>query len=247
MIEKVTTLDGLEVTLEQLRARAAANYRGMQLSWYGFARDVAIISKTKAHLNYGYKTFKEFCLNEYQTLEYISIVKFVKIVQKFGKSIEDRLKKEPNLTLPAYQALYELAAAEKDLEPTAVTKLKQELLDKIISYRQMRDKVKILLKKKETGETAEEEGKEIAVFEAKIKEKKIEDDIYILSLDVLIEEAREMMAQVMSLKPLLSEILKKLEKGGVSDSTIKFGNDLELFVTRMNADVNDFLNSLEEI
>jgi hypothetical protein len=56
-----------------------------------------------------------------------------------------------------------------------------------------------------------------------------------------------MMAQVMSLKPLLSEILKKLEKGGVSDSTIKFGNDLELFVTRMNADVNDFLNSLEEI
>jgi hypothetical protein len=138
-IKKSTKEEGSELV-----DLAKKHYGDMARCWWEFAKTMALIKETKAYESKGYNSFKDWCLNEYPSLNEKVLLKLSLIVNEWFDVIEARLKKDRNFVLPSYETCYRLAAAARsdDLPEEDISKLKKEVLDEKLSFHGLIEKIK---------------------------------------------------------------------------------------------------------
>ena len=137
---------------------ARVHYSNMQKSWWNFANAIYEIYVSKVFLEAGFATFKDFCLQEYPSANYTTVVKFLKIVENIGPQIESKIKKDKDYHIPAYEACYILTTLRDDrIEKEEITKLKKATLESSISLLALQERLKTLVKTKAANRTREEE------------------------------------------------------------------------------------------
>jgi len=243
--EVETTTMETDLTYEQLREAAKNSYNKMKKSWFSFARAIAVIHETEAWKDYGYDSFKEFVMNEYRDMNYMTIVKFIKIVEAYGKEIEARLKKDPDADIAAYESFYALSSAAKNLSKTDVTRLKKQLVDANVTYKKIREEINSKIKDtvKEIKEKKEEE---VTVFDS-VAEATVPLSAVPDLKDTPTEKDVEEAEDIPGLVALSTTALKTLTAGldaitkageiDLDNTLIELGNDLE----GLKDNINSFL------
>ena len=136
-----------EEGIAALLSSAKEHYSSLQRSWFDFAKTIHAIHAGKDLLtDAGYDSFKQYVEREFPQVPYVTIVKFVKIVDSWGKSIDSKIEKDPEFILPAYDSCYRVIVAEKkpDIPKEEISWLKKKVLGGEISFLSLYDKLKEL-------------------------------------------------------------------------------------------------------
>lgn len=128
---------------EHLLREAKVNFKQMQRGWWSFARSIHDIKKEKAYEMAGYESFRDYCEKEFPTMNYVTLFKYVAIVEYWQDTIETKMAKDPNFTLPAYETCYSISTLQLDkVSKDNVNKLKKQVIDSKITYSSLREKIK---------------------------------------------------------------------------------------------------------
>ena len=117
---------------KQLLRVARTEYKNMTRAWYAFAKIIFEVKKTEAFKVSGHKNFRQYCLKEFPTTNYKTMIKFVKIIEILGPEIENKAK-QTKYQLPSYEACYQLINIPKPSDDT-----REKVLTSAISYRDLR-------------------------------------------------------------------------------------------------------------
>ncbi len=133
----------VKIELNPAIDEARRQYGNMQRSWWGFAVAIHEISTSRAFIDAGFDNFKEFCVEEYPSTNYSTMLKFVSVVSCFQDAIEDSLEEDPDFLVPSYEACYTVSTLYgKDLPNKEVSTLFNDVLESRVSYTMLRAKIK---------------------------------------------------------------------------------------------------------
>lgn len=147
-MEKITEpklIEAWKKTSVDLMQEAKTNYRQMQRGWWFFAKSIYDIKKSKAYEASGYENFKQYCEKEYPGVAYTTMFKYASIVKDWQKTIDLKLSKNPNFSLPAYETCYSVSALSSDKVPEEeINKLKRQVIEARIPFAEVRKRIKAL-------------------------------------------------------------------------------------------------------
>lgn len=266
IVPKKEAADAMKV-IEQARQ----NFGSMQRSWYDFAKSVYMIRESEFYKKAGVaSTFQEYVEIEFPTVSLSTMSRFMVIVEKWGESIESRLKKDENYILPAYDSCYHLASKESRIPKEDFSKLKKAVLDNKMSVSRLLDNIKEYIKKhkdkveKEVSasyDSIEEQltkdiQGELDVEEAEFIGDDEDDDFgtHISSSDVDFDDEEEeededtdtsvesLLAKVQFLNDALPEIRSQVRSNNITKKLIKLADELNTLYSH----IDEFLNKMEE-
>lgn len=138
-LEKAVELEG-----KALVDLSKKSYQMMARGWWEFAKAITLTDARKAWEVVGFKTFKDFCEENYPSVAYVTLVKYTHIVDEFYEIFEAKLKKDDKYKLPAYEACYMLTASKDKIEEEEFSKMKKELVEEKVSVATFTDRIKAL-------------------------------------------------------------------------------------------------------
>jgi hypothetical protein len=246
---------------KDLRESAKKYYVEMQKSWFLFAKTIKAIRDTDTYKAFEFTTFKDFCVREYPSMHYSTIVKTIRVVEELGGVLEGKLKENPDYQLPAYESCYQLITVEDKIPKPDFVKLRKDIIEGKLSYSTLRDRLKEIISK-----FFKEEKEKIGTAVDDIEEELVKDiesdsdDIVVNAFEeikderdsgesVSLEEESDRVildsvrAKVESLSEALIEMTKDLSSSDVTDAHVEIGEGLEELVKVINI----FLKKLEEV
>jgi hypothetical protein len=233
--------------------QARMHFGQMQNSWWQFAKSIHAIKDKEAFKEAGYENFKFFCQGEYPTMNYVTIVKFMAIVESMQEAIESRLK-DDKYRLPSYEACYTIVSVKDPVIPKEeISKLRKAVLDSKLSYMAIREKLKELMKKK-VKDYREKMDTTVQELEKELTDDLTRDEMS--SEEELLEEFETMEEEVDdsdgdgSVAVLLSKVeflidnLPEVQASmtRVDDEIVDLATALE----KLNGLINNFLDKVEE-
>lgn len=133
--------------LEKMVKNAREQFLSMQNSWWNFAKIIFDIRETEAFRAIA-PTFKDYCNKEFPTMSYETLTKFCHIVESFGDTIDHRIEKDPDYSLPAYESCYRLTTLKSEVVPKEeISKLKKSVLDGKMTYASLKERIKEVMSK----------------------------------------------------------------------------------------------------
>jgi len=266
VVTKTVSSDLKAAELRQEEARV--HFNDMQRSWFFFAKALCDIRTKELYKILGKDSFKDFCNDEYPTISWSTIFKYISIVENWGKAIEARLSADKNWRLPAYESCYKLVVLEDKMPKEELAKLRKEVLDSKLSYHSLVDRLKSFAEKAREKDRAEVDDSTDEIerqLEEDIKRDKAssedgfmpereetldtEDD----EADVVIDSEAEdddkdspypaMNTRVAYLLDNLPVVTKKLNSKTICDDSIDFAKDAE----KLQKILGDYLDKVEEI
>jgi len=222
-----------------LRDEARKYYGEMQTSWFNFAKSLCKIRDTEAFKEYGKKTLKEFCLDEFPSMHFKVILKLMHISESWGKEIESKIEVNPAYRLPAYESCYSMVTAEKNLPKPEAAKLKGEVLSGEMSYHKLRDKLKEIISGREKKIRFRSE----AEVEAEL--------VDVIKTDDLDAETAELEKEIgigpgpQQFKAKVAQIRTRIEF--LDDQIPSLWNELEANSDLLTEDVVDVARALEDL
>lgn len=245
---KVESKEAVVVTpAEELRMAAATAYTNLQRGWFIFAKKISEIRANETWTEYGYESFKDFCLEEYPDVSFGTISKFISVIESWGTALEQRLLKSPDEPLPCFDACYELTVHAEKLPAEELPKLRKSILERKISRDEVRARLQEFRRKILPEKTAKRLDRELKVEEARAK---VEAKAEIASLDVVQDVRSETGAeQLLARIKLFIENLPALTKTLSEDSpkVIELAEFLRDNQERFNESIDAFLTRVEEL
>lgn len=223
---------------EQLRNECRNAYGNFQKSWFEFARIVTEVQQSGAWEKLEFETFKEYCLEEFKDLNYGTIIKFIGIMSsKIGKLLTGKIEKEPLTALPAWETCYQLKVSEEKFPKEEVPKLYKDVLERKISVREIRQKIKEVsfnegVKAKLVDISDDEVFKNAVIVDAEIDE----------SIDELGIQVNACIEAANLLVNGLPVITSKLVEG--TDKTVELA---ELLYDKLVSVLNAYIDRVEEL
>jgi hypothetical protein len=152
-MSKVEKKSSKELAPTELIQYAKQTFGTMQRNWWEFAKAIYKIREEQAYSKdvlgvHGHDSFKDFCYNEYPTVDLGTIYKFCSIVEDWADMVDARIKKDPEFELPAYEACYKLLSVKNSLGKEEMSRLRKALMDAQISYRGLQEQLKDLVSSK---------------------------------------------------------------------------------------------------
>lgn len=234
--------------------QARRHFGQMQNSWWQFAKSIHAIKDKEAFKEAGYENFKFFCQGEYPTMNYVTIVKFMAIVESMQEAIESRMKDE-TYRLPSYEACYTIISVKDPVIPKEeISKLRKAVLDSKLSYLAIREKLKELMKKKvkdyreKMDTTVQELEKELTDDLTREEDMPSEDELF-EEFESMEEEAEESaddssLVLIRSKVEFLIDNLPEVQASltAVDEDIVELAEMLE----KLNSLINNFLDKVEE-
>jgi len=228
--------------VKDLQENARKYYGQIHISWFMFAKTLREI---RTNNYFKQPSFKDYCEDEFPSMHFSTIVKTLKVVEKWGSELETRIKKSAK-KLPAYESCYQLITAEDKIPKKDFVKLREDILEGRLGYNALRDKLKKIIDKKkdELREEIEDEMKSTEEIETELLDE-IEDDLadvsdYDSKVETIIAQSG---AKVEFLSEHLPMLLKCSSNGAeITDELVSFAEDLE----ELSSKINDFLTDLED-
>lgn len=199
----------------RLRDSARKFYGEMQTSWLLFAKAIMEIRDSRAYKDFDKKSFQQFCIDEYPSMHFTTIMKTIKVAELWGKDLEMKLEKDEAYQLPAYESCYTLLNAKDDIPSPEFQRLRKNILEGKLSYYALRDKLKdvVTAKKRRKVEFKSEEQIEEELA-ASLKEEFGEEEFEILEDDVSpggeVEKSKALCVQLKSRVDYISDNLPTL-------------------------------------
>lgn len=133
--------------LNVLVNNAREQFLNMQNSWWNFAKIIYQIRETEAFRAVA-DTFKDYCNKEFPTMSYETLTKFCHIVESFQDTIDHRIEKNPDYSLPAYESCYRLTTLKPEIVPKEeISKLKKSVLDGKMTYASLKERIREVMSK----------------------------------------------------------------------------------------------------
>lgn len=240
-----------EAPVGKLIETARQSYRAFHVSWYDFAKNMKQIKDNAEWEKSGHADLASLCREEFSGIPYATIVKFIKVVEDFGAVIESRLAKGA-LSLPSYDAMYEIHTHESRLPKEESAKLRKLVVDGKISLRELRETIKNFVLKAPSKHAEGRRVKKDKRQEELADELAVDKDVESITSDVDVDEDEEMTSSI----DKSAIVLIKLVKGITSQisslaSTVKVSSDhiveLAQVIDEAVIEMNEFLNKVEEI
>jgi hypothetical protein len=153
--------------LVKLVENARDQFLNMQNSWWSFAKIIFQIKETEAFRAVA-ETFKDYCGKEFPSMSYETLTKFCHIVENFQDTIDHRIEKDPDYSLPAYESCYRLTTLKEEVVPKEeISKLKKSVLDGKMTYASLKDRIKEVMSK----------AKDRAIKEVETRAEKVEEQL----------------------------------------------------------------------
>jgi hypothetical protein len=235
--ELVESTEETDKLVEQVRQY----YRNVQKTWFYFAKALKEIRDTEAFRAYDTASFKDFCVKEFPSLNYTTIIKTIKVVENFGHIIEEKLNKDPNYTLPAYESCYQLVNIEDKIPKKKHKELTLKIFDGKLSFHRFRNEVKTIIDteraKARVGVTEEDLEKELLTDISTDGMDEIEEEVS----DVATGESIDKIVTLMEVRlnylkdnlPLVTQNIQTDEEL-ITDEVIEFANELNEFSEKSN-------------
>lgn len=152
-MDKTKLTDAWLETSTDLLKEAQANFKTMQQGWWIFAKSIHDIKKSKAYEVAGHSTFREYCEKEFPAISYTTLFKFVAIIEYWQGTIENKMAKDKDFILPAYETCYSISAISPEtLSKSEVEKLKKAVIESNMTYSEVRAKIHNLSSKPAAAE-----------------------------------------------------------------------------------------------
>ena len=222
-----------------LRDEARRHYGEMQTSWFNFSKTLCRIRDEKVFKDYGKKTLKEFCLDEFPSMHFSTILKLVRISESWGKELESKIETNPAYHLPAYESCYTLVTAETGLPRPEIAKLRRKVLNGDLSYHSLRSKLKEIVAGKEKKISFKSE----AEIEAEL--------VDVIKTDDLDAETEELEKEIglgsgpHLLKAKIAQMRTRIEF--LDDQVPSLWNELEANPDLLTEDVVEVARALEDL
>jgi hypothetical protein len=154
MSKKLEVAKGKDLAPIDLVIYARQSFGQMQRNWWEFAKSIYKIREEQAYSKEflgaedGHNTFKDFCFQEYPTVDLSTIYKFCSIVEDWKDLMDSKIKKDPLFELPSYESCYRLSVVKNSLAKEELSRLRKALIDSNISYRGLQEQLKDLVSRK---------------------------------------------------------------------------------------------------
>jgi len=253
----MTSLEGVVVApteeTEVIINKCREYYTNVQKTWYMFAKSLREIRDKDIYKAHGSLNLKEFCSKEFPSINYGTIIKTIKVVEKFGHLIDEKLSDNPSYTLPAYESCYQLINAESKIPDRKHKDLVKKIFNGEVSFYRFREEMKRIVQV-ESQKARDKAG----VTDDSLEEELLSDigtETYIDADDDFTEEVSKdkdisRIVDQMSVKidflrdnfPMLVEFINK-DPDVVTDDTVDFAkgaDDLRIKIT-------DFVDVMETL
>ena len=227
-------------------------YTNVQKTWYMFAKSLKEVRDKDIYKAHGSLNLKEFCSKEFPSINYGTIIKTIKVVERFGDLIDAKLNDNPSYTLPAYESCYQLINAENKIPDRKHKDLVNKIFNGDVSFYRFREEMKKIVhveqqKAREMAGVTDDSLEEELLSDIGTTEYgDIEEDVTEISRDKDITR----MVDQMSVKidflrdnfPMLVDFINK-DPDVVTDDTVDFArgaDDLRLKIT----DIVDLMEGL---
>lgn len=223
-------------------------YRNVQKSWFYFAKKLKEIKETETFRAYDSINFKDFCLKEFPSLNYTTIIKTIKVVENFGELIESKLEKQPDYTLPAYESCYQLINVKDKIPLKQHKELTMKVFNGKLSFHRFRDEIKKIIEAQHKFTPVDSSDEEL---ERELMEDINTEDETILEIEKEVSSHNhddvERMVNMMEVRlqflkdniPELTELISS-DDDFITDDVIEFANELNDLLERSN----DFLKTI---
>jgi len=235
-----------------LRDQARSYFGQMQRSWFFFAKVMIEIRDTKDFKNYGKKSFREFCMDEYPSMEYSNVIKAISVVENWGKELDARLEEEPEYRLPAYGSCYALIREKENIPAKDFEKLRKNVFEGKLGYHKLRDHLKQIIeeKKGKADKKSEEEIEAELIEDIKGEIEHIDDEFDIeeevkselQEFRILTKNIQSSVEFLTKKVPTLSQMIAA-NRDLLTDDAISLAEGMDALMIKMD----DFLKKLEEM
>lgn len=236
LIEKGVLVTATEET-DEIILRCRNYYRNVQKTWYMFAKSLKEVKDKEIYRAHGTLNLKEFCAREFPSINYGTIVKTIKVVEKFGPLIDAKLKDDPTYTLPAYESCYQLINAEDKIPTKKHKDLVKKIFDGKVSFYRFREEMKRLVQI-ESDRAREESG----ITEEKLEQELLED-IDTSSYDDISDEVEDVSGQ--DVDKLVNQLSVKIDY--VRENLPLLTQNLETNPSILTDDAIEFANTTVEL
>jgi serine/threonine protein kinase len=118
-------------------------YNNFQSSWFHFAGLITKIHDESIWSTLGHGSFKEYCLVEFNDMNYSTIIKFINVMHShIGSLLGKKVTKDPSAHLPAWETCYQLKIAESRLPKEEMPVLYKDVLDGNASLNKIKKKIR---------------------------------------------------------------------------------------------------------
>jgi len=245
--EVVSVEDGGTVEIvTELQDKAKQAYAKLGRSWFEFAALVTRIHDEDAWKEMGFKSFREYCVDEFKNLDYSTVTKFVKVIKNWGSVIEKRLEKDPEALLPSWDTCYTYTNSEEKIPKEEKGKIKKDILEGKVSASEIKSKVKELSE----DESEKKSKKELEDIEKDVDGVEGDDDdddeVYEVTEEELVILIKKHAMAIMDNLPLLREEISEEVSDGVVDLTDYLFNTLAEKIEEFADFIEDFGSEDEE-
>lgn len=229
---------------EEVVNRCREYYTSVQKTWYMFAKSLKEIRDKEIFRTCGSLNLKDFCGKEFPSINYGTIIKTIKVVERFGDMIDARLSEDPKYTLPAYESCYQLINAEGRIPAKKHKDLVKKIFDGKVSFYRFREEMKKIIQVENEREDVNEEVLEEELY----REITIEDEDLDVDSEASEKEISTIVGQIQAKVdfvqeniPLLTQYLES-NPDLISDEAIELAQSIDT----MREKLDSFLDLMEE-